>query len=320
YYTVEEKSIRMGLMAIKGIGYETIKTIIEQRKESPFKNIFDFVLRVAVKRNALETLVLAGAFDETFPNRASLLASITPAIERAELFGGYGEGALFKDSLDMKPSYIEIDDFTVMQKLAAEKELLSTYISTHPLKEKRASLAAEGYQSIATVKRLNKGQYSNLVAYAQNVKKIRTRRGDSMAFVVLSDETDELESVVFSNVLRQISQILEEDELYRIEGRASERNGEKQLIVNKLERYSLEELEETLAKHVYIRIQEENHTKALATLKAIAKNYPGKTNVIIYDEKANESFKLSQKYALLCNENCLQQLNDHFGTKNVVLK
>ena len=91
YFTVEDNHIRVGLMAIKGIGYETVKTIIEARKNKPFTDLFDFCLRVAIKRNALETLILAGAFDETYDNRASLLASIDQALDRAELFGGAGK-------------------------------------------------------------------------------------------------------------------------------------------------------------------------------------------------------------------------------------
>src|SRR5690606_35831058 len=61
YFTVENNNIRVGLMAIKGIGYETVKTIIDARKNKPFIDLFDFCLRVSIKRNALETLILAGA-------------------------------------------------------------------------------------------------------------------------------------------------------------------------------------------------------------------------------------------------------------------
>src|SRR5690606_12006553 len=40
YFTVEGKHIRVGLMAIKGIGYETVKTIIDARKNKPFRDLF----------------------------------------------------------------------------------------------------------------------------------------------------------------------------------------------------------------------------------------------------------------------------------------
>lgn len=318
YFTVEKDAVRIGLMAIKGIGYDTIQTIVAARKEQAFRDFFDFVLRVKIKRNALETLILAGAFDDTYPNRASLLASITPALERAELFGDYGEGALFKDSIQMRADYVEMEDFTVMQKLADEKELLSTYISNHPLKEKRAALTAENYTSIAAVKQLRPNTTCRLIVFAQAVKKIRTKRGDSMAFVTLADETDELEAVVFSNVWREVSRFLEEDHLYRIEGRASERNGEKQLIINQVAPYSLEDLLDN--KYVYLRIKDQDYASTLTFLAELAEEYSGKSKVIIYNETTKESFKLSEKYMLSCDESCMQSLIAYFGAENVVLK
>lgn len=323
YYTVEGNAIRMGLMAIKGIGYETVKAIIEARKEKPFNNLFDFTLRVKIKRNALETLILAGAFDETYDNRASLLASITPALERAELFGDYGEGALFKDSIDMKPSYVKIEDFPLMKKLNDEKELLLTYISNHPLKEKRLVLSMENFHSIAQIKQIPNDTICKLVAYVVRINKIRTKRGDSMAFMSLSDETDELETVVFPNVYREVSPILEEEGLYRIEGKVSERNGEKQLIINQLEAITLELIEERNTGILYIRLQENSNVsykQSLTFLENVARETSGKMKVIIYDERRKKAYKLSDKYSLNYEETTIRKLKHYFGDKNVVFK
>src|SRR5699024_6056946 len=87
YYRLEGEHVRVGLTAIKGIGYDTVQQILRARKDGPFKDLFNFCLRVSVKRNVLETLILSGTFDETYDNRASLLASVDQALDRAELFG-----------------------------------------------------------------------------------------------------------------------------------------------------------------------------------------------------------------------------------------
>lgn len=323
YYTVEDHAIRMGLMAIKGIGYETVKAIVDERKKGPFKDLFDFTLRVKIKRNALETLILAGSFDETYSNRASLLASITPALERAELFGDYGDGNLFKDSLDMKPNYVTIEDFPLMKKLNDEKELLLTYISHHPLKEKRLTLSLENFQSIAQIKKLPSDTYCKLIAYANRINKIRTKRGDSMAFVSLSDETDELETVIFPNVYREVSPVLEEEGLYRIEGKVSERNGEKQVIINRLEPISLQQIEVRSNGQIYIRLDANSnitYNNALSFLADVAREFSGKTKVIVYDERQKKAFKLSDKYSLKYEKNSSEKLISFFGNKNVVFK
>src|SRR5699024_1602312 len=48
-YSVERNAIRMGLLSIKGIGTQVVKEIIRVRNEKPFKNLFDFCLRISLK-------------------------------------------------------------------------------------------------------------------------------------------------------------------------------------------------------------------------------------------------------------------------------
>lgn len=319
-FTVEGRNIRFGLLAIKGIGYETVQQIIEKRKEKPFKNLFDFVQRVKIKRNALETLILAGAFDETYKNRASLLASITPALERAELFGDYGEGALFKDSLQMKASYIDMEDFSIMDKLADEQELLGTYVSAHPLKENRALLTSRYYRTIDTSQRLQIGAIARLVVHVQRIHKIRTRRGDSMAFATITDETGEMETVIFSDVWRHIHPFFEENKFYEIQGRISERKGKRQLIIQNVNPFSLKDIQDSSEGYLYLRIEQHNHHEVLEILRQIADMYRGNTKVIVHDARTKETYKLSNQYALYYNDACREKLISYFGTKNVVFR
>src|SRR5699024_11810018 len=77
--TVERGKIRIGLTAIKGIGYQSVKEIVRARKEKKYTDLFDFYLRTSsriIKRNIIEMLIRSGAFDDIYSNRASLLASI----------------------------------------------------------------------------------------------------------------------------------------------------------------------------------------------------------------------------------------------------
>src|SRR5699024_9889931 len=100
YFTVENESqIRVGFLAGKCIGYETVKQIVDKRAFGRDSDVFDFCLRVEIRRSSLETLILAGFFDYTYDKRASLLAALDQAYDRAELFGDLHEGDLFKDEL-----------------------------------------------------------------------------------------------------------------------------------------------------------------------------------------------------------------------------
>lgn len=323
YFTVENNHIRVGLLAIKGIGYETVKEIMNVRKNRPFADLFDFCLRTSsVKRNALETLILAGAFDETYSNRASLLASIDQALERAELFGDVnGQGNLFGDKVQMKPSYMEMDDFSQVQKLSDEKELLHMYVTSHPIKQYRSTLTLQHFLSLQQAKLLANNSQVKTVVIVQSIKKIHTKRGDSMAFVTIADETEEMETVIFPTLYREISQWLQEEKIVAIKGKINIRQNKKQMVIDQMEPCTLEELNRKSAGNIYIKLSTEKDSKeALTYLRKTAQNYRGSFSIIIYSEKEKKTYKLGEKYTILNDENCMNQLKKYFGAENVVLK
>ena len=62
----DDNAIRFGMGAVKGVGENAVSAIIESRKESKYKSIFDFAKRVDLRsanKKAFDSLVLAGALD-----------------------------------------------------------------------------------------------------------------------------------------------------------------------------------------------------------------------------------------------------------------
>ena len=321
YFTVENGNIRMGLMAIKGIGYETVKEIINARKKDSFSDLFDFCLRVSIKRNSLETLILAGTFDETYSNRASLLASIEQALQRSELFGDWnGQASLFSEKMKMKPAYIEMDDFSRIQRLSDEKELLNMYVTNHPIKQYRTELTLRKYISLHTAKQLSQNNHVKTVSIVQNVKKIHTKRGDSMAFITIADETEEMEAVIFPALYRQVSPWLREEETIHIEGKISIRQTNKQLVIDKMNLCNLEEMMEKSTGYVYIKVTPEKKNNSLNYLQEISSIYNGKSSIILFDVTERKTYKLGEKYSVHAKDEAIEQLKLYFGDENVVLK
>src|SRR5699024_12546205 len=133
-------------------------------------------------------------------NRASLLASLDQALERAELFGDMdGQGMLFND-ISMRPAYVKINDFTTIQKLTDEKELLNMYVSSHPIKQYRANLQKQGFDKIEQLHLLHDRSFGKIAGLVQSMKKIRTKSGESLTLVTIADVTDDIEDVIFPNV------------------------------------------------------------------------------------------------------------------------
>ena len=141
--------IRFGLGAIKGVGVNAVTTIMRERKQNgPFKDIFDFVERVnlsACNRSAIENLAMAGAFD-CFGNPREAYVAEAFDSTYSDVLVKYGQRiqneknslqlSLFGDLEPIETAKPPIPDFTPWSRLALlekEKELVTMYLSAHPL-------------------------------------------------------------------------------------------------------------------------------------------------------------------------------------------
>lgn len=322
-YVVEQDSVRMGLHSIKGIGNQVIKEIVSVRKEGPFKSLFDFCLRVspkAVNRKTLETLIMAGSFDEFHWNRASLLASVDQALEQGELFKEFTDQSnLFQEKLDLEADYVDIEDFSLMKKLSDEKELLGIYVSSHPLKKYRSILTDYEHVSVTRAQKLIGKKNLKSAGIVQAIKTIRTKRGESMAFVTIGDETGDMEAVIFPDLYRDVHRWLSEEAIITFAGKIEKRNDKIQCIISKVEVFDEEAWELNQKQRLFIKLTEQNNENALTTIKRIASQYRGGTSIIVYHQVNKSTYQLSNDYLINPTNQCLVLLRNHFGDDNVVL-
>ncbi|WP_164668387.1 DNA polymerase III subunit alpha [Virgibacillus doumboii] len=323
-YSVEKDNIRMGLMSIKGIGNQVVKEIIQTRKDGPFKSLFDFCLRVSLKvvnRQALEILIMAGSFDELHENRASLLASIDRALEQGELFKEFTDQAsLFQDMLDMETEYVDIEDFSLTKKLSDEKDLLGIYISSHPLANYRSSLINSGYVSMAKALKMIGKKKVKSAGIVQAMKKIRTKRGDPMAFVTIGDETGDMEGVIFPDLFRNVHRWLEEGMIITFSGNIEARNNQSQWLFSEIKAFNHDEWDQNKKQRLFIKLTEQNNENALSFIKETVTSHKGDSPVIVYYQENRATYQLSQDYLINPDNDCLQVLKKHFGDDNVVLE
>src|SRR5699024_9016708 len=185
---------------------------------------------------ALELLILSGAFDDIYSNRASLLASIDKAMEQGELFREFqDQSTLFENQIELEANYIAMEDLTIMTKLTDEKELLGIYVSSHPLVSYRKKLRNKGYVTIAKAVQMAGTRHVKGDVIVQSVKTIRTKRGESMAFLTVGDETGDMEAVVFPDVFRDSRSLLTEENFVRIEGKIESRHNRMQWLVSRID-------------------------------------------------------------------------------------
>lgn len=149
-FSVNKKGeIRFGLGAVKGVGVNAVSAIIRERQEhGVFKDVYDFVERVnlsACNRSAIENLAMAGAFDCFGWPREAFVTQVFDNTY-ADMLVKYGQRiqndknslqlSLFGDLEPIetaKPPLPEVVPWTRLALLEKEKELVTMYLSAHPL-------------------------------------------------------------------------------------------------------------------------------------------------------------------------------------------
>ena len=203
------KSIILPLSIIKDVGTLAARTILDERtKSGNFGDYFDFVARVVLRkinRTQLERLISAGALDEFDLGRTTMLNTLDDAIKYAKLIQvPFGTQLSIDPQLVSKPVVIRMKDS--QEELSEnEKAALGFNLGEQPIVHLRQKLGIT-YPPLAELNS-NRGLYRGF-AYIQSVRQIRTRKGDLMCFLKLTDETGESDMAVMPNLYSQYSQYL----------------------------------------------------------------------------------------------------------------
>ena len=243
-----EGRIRFGLQAISGMGEAASSVIIAEReKNGPYKDIFDFLKRVdmhAVNRKNIEVLVKAGAFDgigdmhraqyffkenelETTPTYLDQL--VRWAVRRQD-GANSAQMSIFDMSSELSeedhPPVPQCEPWTNIVRCKHEKEVISTYLSGHPLDDykyemrwmtditvdKLANLEALGEREV---------RFAGLVS---DCKKMTSRSGEGFGSMTIDDYSGSYELRLFGQEYGDFAGFFQDDTFIYCRGRVTIRN------------------------------------------------------------------------------------------------
>jgi DNA polymerase-3 subunit alpha len=226
-------AVRHALSALKGAGEEAMRQLVANRKEKgPFKNIWDLLDRLGpqvMNKRQLEVLAKGGAFDSLntdknplwrswlVTNVDTLVAYAQDAAEarasgQGSLFGGGNEGL---DSAAYQASCKPAEVWDYMTTLQYEAESVGFYLSSHPLNAFEKELARVGnLRDIITVESFaaGGGGACRLAGLVNGIREVKTKTGNRMGIVTLSDPTGQCEVVFFPEAYANTHTILESGE------------------------------------------------------------------------------------------------------------
>ncbi|MDZ7924256.1 MAG: DNA polymerase III subunit alpha [Marinagarivorans sp.] len=236
HFTVDETDhIIYGLGAIKGLGEGPIEAIISARAGGPFKNLFDFCERVdnrKLNKRALEALVRSGAMDNLGPgvdydyDRAVLWAAIGEAVKTAEqstknsnagMMDMFGAAALSSDdSVDVYQEFRKVRRQSIKERLNGEKDTLGLYLTGHPIDEYDKELKHLVSSRLANLVP-DKGKQT-VAGMVVAFRVMKTKRGDTMAFITLDDRTGRVDLAIFADTYNAHRDVIVKDALLVVEG------------------------------------------------------------------------------------------------------
>lgn len=129
----------------------------------------------------------------------------------------------------MKPKYTKAEPMPDGLKLDFEKEALGFYLSTHPV-EREKEQRKKAYMALNDLPKKKDRERVEVLGLVEDVRRIRTKKGDAMAFVALQDETGVASVTLFPKEYAQYNEMLDKDALLEIQGTAETRQGKTTII------------------------------------------------------------------------------------------
>jgi error-prone DNA polymerase len=128
-YTAAEGAIRIGFCQLKGMTYEAMQSILEEKREGRFSSLRELVLRTNISQPVMENLIKVGACD-SFGSRESLLLELPDLLK---LRHKVGKRPLF----EYEQPGVYVNNYgrydSPKDKMLVERELLYLDLSAHPL-------------------------------------------------------------------------------------------------------------------------------------------------------------------------------------------
>ena len=221
----EAGSVRLGLGMIKDIGPESARLIVEERNEhGPYADAGELVRRSGLKRQAVRSLIEAGAFDALTPNRRAALweAGLSTRPSRS------GQRAFPLPGADPPPRF---DDFTQEEKMAGEYQVLGLYPRGHVMEFFRSRLDPD-VRSASDVYNAADGERVRVAGWV--IARQHPRGQDGTVFITVEDETADVQSIVWHDVFARSRRALS-NQLILLQGRIDRWDGTTNIVAERIE-------------------------------------------------------------------------------------
>jgi DNA polymerase-3 subunit alpha len=211
FFTVEEGAVRYALGALKGVGEKAMESVVAERQDrGKFKTFEDFAGRIeprVLNRRQMESLAASGAFDVLNPERASVFAAAETILAHAASAAEHREsgqhGLFLSGDTSVPPIRFPNSEWSLAQRMAAERESFGFYFSAHPIQAHAHLLALHKVKCFGELGDIRIGENERVsVTMAAMVEDARWRtsaKGRRFLTAVLSDASGQFQATAFDD-------------------------------------------------------------------------------------------------------------------------
>ena len=331
--------VRFGLGAVKGVGEAAVESIIAERNANGrFKDIYDLMERVnfsAVNRKCFENLAYAGGFDSisgfhrgkffgadardntgvTFIEQLMRYGQRFQAEKnnaQQSLFGGGGHVDI------QRPVLPACADWSQLETLAKEREMIGHYLSAHPLDDYKIIINHMCKTQLTELENLEalKGQEIAVAGMVVSVQNLITKTGKPWGKFVLEDYNGTHEFALFSRDYENFRKYLFSDYFLFVRGRVQPKlYNDKELEFKIISMVQLSEMRDTMIKEMNVLLPVEDVTPTLVReLTEKVKEAKGETlfRISVIDREAHVSLSLfSKSHKVSLTQSLVSYLDDN---------
>lgn len=332
-FSVDGKSIRYGLSAIKSIGRPVIEAIVKERGvRGPFVSLKNFAERLTgkeVNKRTIESFIKAGALDGLGGTRKQFMmvyVQIVDSISQEKKNAYAGQISLFdivgeEEKKDYEVKLPNVGEYDKEQLLTFEKEVLGVYISGHPLEEyeriwkRNISAATTDFmldeETNQTKVKDNAREIIGGMITSRTIK--HTRNNKTMAFVTIEDLVGTVEVVIFPKDYERFHDLLLEDNKVFIKGRVStEDEKPSKLICENIWVF------EEVPRELWIQFEDgAAFRQQESALYDMLRDSEGKDRVVVYVKALKAVKRLSESWGIQIDDMLFGKIAEQFGTENV---
>ncbi|OGQ88371.1 MAG: DNA polymerase III subunit alpha, partial [Deltaproteobacteria bacterium RIFOXYC2_FULL_48_10] len=215
-----QRTLRVGLMAIKDLSSKAMNTIVEEQKKHPFSSVEDFFNRVRPREDEIRAFVHSGSLDSLDQkcNRAAFLWAF--AAWQKQTHGAHQGCTLFGPGSMGKavPPVPDLPKENPIERLRREFSVLGFLCAVHPI-----VLYQDILRDHHTVKARDlpkfTGKTVTFTGWLITGKVVKTKHGDPMKFLTFEDETGVVETVFFPKPYALFCHMLDYGKPYLLSGK-----------------------------------------------------------------------------------------------------